>query len=57
MATKCKRCNGTGAIPCKECKRKGKIDVGIIFTDYKKCNHCGGSGEVKCGVCEGKGNI
>lgn len=54
----CKECHGKGAVPCPDCKGKGKKDHGgFMSTDWRECKLCSGSGKKKCGVCNGRGTV
>jgi len=51
LPMKCKPCNGSGVVSCKECKGDG------IGLGHNKCNHCSGNGTVSCQDCDGRGKV
>jgi DnaJ-class molecular chaperone len=53
----CKKCNGSGTIPCPACNGKGesKNNEGVKGFSWEPCACCEGKGYISCPNCEGSG--
>jgi len=54
----CKRCKGTGKLPCPNPDCTDGTDCGSALYPYSyPCARCNGTGEIDCPNCHGEGYV